>query len=376
MNIGILKEIKKDEHRVAITPSGASTLISRGHNVFVETGSGDRADASDDAYKAVGAIVVESARAVSENVDILTKVKEPQPEEFNVFREVQTLFCYMHSETRLPLIEMLLEKRITGIALENIQTDDGRFPVLEPMSIIAGQHAVLLGSEFLQSPHGGNGVSLIRFPGLKPASVVVLGAGPAGQAAARTAAALGSNVVLTEVSVDRMRYLAPLLPANVTIINANSPDVHEAILTADMIVHTTTIPPNSDYHIITKAMLPKMKKGAVIMDVNANINGGVETTDRHTTHSEPVWEVDGIIHYAVTNIASAVAATASRAFEAAHLPWLLLLADTGVIRALQSNTPMRRGLTSINGTLCWHKAGTMQNLEWKEPESALPGFNK
>lgn len=375
MNIGVLKEIKQDEYRVAITPDGASTLISRGHNVFVETGSGNSADASDEAYEAVGATIMESPRAVSENVDILTKVKEPQPDEFHVFREVQSLFCYMHSERKLPLIEMLLEKRITGIALENIQTDSGRFPVLEPMSIIAGQQAILFGSQYLQSTLEGNGVSLVRFPGLKPATVVVLGAGIAGEAAARTAAALGSNVILTEISVERMRYLAPLLPANVTLINANSPDVHDAIISADMIVHATNIAPNSDYHIITRDMLRLMKRGAVIMDINGNVNGGVESIDHHSTHSEPVWEEEDIIHSAITNMASAVAATASRAFEMAHLPWLLKLADNGVIRSLQANAPLRRGLTSINGTLCWHLAGTMQNLEWKKPEEAVPGIS-
>ncbi len=371
MNIGVLKEIKQDEYRVALTPSGAATLISRGHNIFVETGCGDRADASDTAYEAVGATVMESARSVSENVDILTKVKEPQPEEFHVFREVQTLFSYIHSETRLPLIEMLLEKRITGIAMENVRTDDGRFPLLEPMSIIAGQQGVILGSQYLQAPNGGNGVSLIRFPGLKPANVVVLGAGPAGEAAARTAAGLGSNVLLTEISADRIRYLAPLLPGNVTLIHANSPDVYDAILTADMVVHTTTIPPNSNYHIITRDMLPKMKRGAVIVDVTANLGGGVETIDHYTSHSDPVWEVDGVIHYAVTNIPSAVAATASRAFETAHLPWLMQLADTGVVRSLQANPPLQRGLTSFNGTLCWHEAGTMQDLPWKDPEDVI-----
>ena len=371
MRIGVLKEVKADEYRVALTPDGVAALIGRGHEVYVQAGAGVHADGSDTAYEAAGATVLPDAHAVSLQSDLITKVKEPQPEEFSIFRDGQILFSYVHSETRLPLIETLLNKKITAIALENVRTDEGRFPLLEPMSIIAGQQGTLIGGEFLHSRHGGKGVSLVRFPGLPPANVVVLGAGPAGEAAARTAAGIGASVVMSELSQDRIRHLMPILPANISLVHASSPAVAEAILRADLIVHTTTIPPNSDYHIIPRAMLKEMRPGAVIVDVTANLCGGVETIDRYTTHSDPVWEVDGILHYSVSNIPSAVAATASRAYENAHLPWLIQIAAKGAETALRENPALLRGLTSMEGTLCWHESGTMQGLEWTEPEQFM-----
>ncbi|SOB60233.1 Alanine dehydrogenase [Pseudodesulfovibrio profundus] len=371
LRIGVLKEVKAGENRVALTPGGVKTLAGDGHELFVEAGAGARCDAPDAEYQAAGAIIVPDAMAVSENSDLLTKVKEPQPEEFDIFREGQILYSYVHSETRLPLIRTLLDKKITAIALENVRTDDGRFPLLEPMSIIAGQYGVMIGGEYLQCRHGGRGISLVRFPGLPPAKVVVLGAGPAGESAARTAAGLGAQVTLTELSFDKIRELTPVLPANIKLVNASEPSVHDEILEADMVVHTTTIPPDSSYHIIPRTMLPQMKRGSVIVDVTANLRGGVESIDRYTTHADPVWEVDGVIHYAVTNIPSAVAATASRAYEAAHLGWLRQVAAKGAKTALAENPPLLRGLTAAEGILSWHEAGTMQQLDWMEPHKAL-----
>lgn len=370
MNIGVLKELSPDEHMVALTPLGAATLIKHGHNVFVATGCGEHADASDEAYQAAGAIVMENAREVSENVDILTKVQPPLPEEFNVFREVQTLFSYIHSETRLPLIEMLLEKRITGIAMENIQDNDGRFPIIEPMTRITGQHSIFMASQHLLSTNGGNGVSILRIPGQQPATIIVLGANIAGEAAARSAASYGANVILADNNNERIQQLAPLLPTNITLRHAETFDLEQQLPTTDVIINSIPASPDTDTPSLTRNMLHLMKRGAVIIDIAPRL-GNVESISQPTSHNEPAFEEEGVIHLAIPNIPSAVAATASRALETAHLPWLLELANTGVIRALKANGPMRCGLTSFNGTLCWSGAAEKQGLPWKHPDDVL-----
>lgn len=371
MRIGLLKETKPQEYRVPLTPESVRRLTEKGHEVGVQKTAGAGAGFPDDRYESAGARILEGAVAVSEASDILVKVKEPIESDFSVFRNGQTLFCFLHSETRPKLVDMLLDKRITAVAFENITLADGSAPLLAPMSILAGQHGVLQGMIYLCNHKGGAGRSLVAYPGLEPAHVVVFGAGQAGYSAALVAASLGAHVDLFEIDRKRIRAIAPLLPKNIQPLHIDSVDIGRFVREADMVVNTATIPPDSDRHLIDRALLSRMKKGAVIVDVTANLRGAIETVDRYTTHEDPVWEVDGVIHYAVTNIPSSVAHTASQALSMEVLPFLMEMADKGPMAALKENGSLLRGLTAVNGILTWHEAGTFLNRSWQTPEEAI-----
>jgi alanine dehydrogenase len=371
MRIGVLKEVKPDEYRVALLPQGVRTLCSDGHTILVQSRAGVGAGAPDEDYLAAGAEIVVTPEQMTSNVEMVLKIKEPIEPEFPIFRDNQILFCYLHSETRPKLIDMLLKKRLTAIAFENVRLADDSLPLLTPMSIIAGQQGILQGMSFLCNHKGGRGVSLVAYPGLEPARVVVLGAGQAGFAAAKTAAALGAEVTLFELNVRRIFQISEILPKNIRLLHIASVPLDSYIMQADMVVHTTSIPPNNPSHLIDRKLLKKMKKGAVIVDVTANLRGAVETVDHYTTHADPVWEVEGIIHYAVTNIPGTVAATASQALAIETLPYIAEIGNKGVLQALQDNKALLQGLTAINGTLTWHEAGVMQKRAWFEPEKAV-----
>lgn len=371
MKIGVLKETKPEEYRVPLVPAGAATLIERGHSVWVQAAAGVGAGFADEDYRQAGAAIVASAADVTTAADLLLKVKEPTPPEFAGFRTGQALFCYLHSETRPQLLDLLLERRLTAIAFENVRAADGSLPLLAPMSIIAGQQAILQGAQFLCNHRGGVGTSLVAYPGLEPPRVVVLGAGVAGWHAALTAAGLGAEVALFEIDLDRIRRITPHLPPNVRVLHSLSVELGPYLARADLIVNTATVPPASERHLIDRSMLKRLQPGTVIVDVTANLGGAVETIDRYTSHNDPVWSVDGVIHYAVTNIPGTVARTASRALAMAVLPVLLELADLGVLPALRENPALCAGLTAIAGRLTWHEAGRMQDRPWIEPERAV-----
>ncbi len=371
MRIGILKETKPQEYRVPLTPESIKRLTGRGHEVFVQKTAGVGAGFPDREYESAGARILDGPQAVSDASDILVKVKEPIESDFAVFGNDQNLFCFLHSETRPKLVDMLLDKRITAVAFENITLPDGSAPILTPMSILAGQHGVLQGMMFLCNHKGGAGRSLVAYPGLEPARVVVFGAGQAGFSAAQVAASLGAQVHLFEIDRKRIQAISPLLPKNIQVLHIDSVDLEPYVRAADMVVNTATIPPNSDRHLIDRGLLSRMKKGAVIVDVTANLKGAIETVDRYTTHDDPVWEVDGVIHYAVTNIPSSVAHTASQALSMEALPFLMEMADKGPMEALKENPALLRGLTAANGILTWHEAGTFLERPWQTPEEAI-----
>jgi len=371
MKIGVLKETKPEEYRVPLVPAGAAALIERGHSVWVQAAAGVGAGFADEAYRQAGAELVATAADVYAAADLLLKVKEPTPPEFAGFRTGQALFCYLHSETRPQLVDLLLERQLTAIAFENVRASDGSLPLLAPMSIIAGQQAIVQGMQFLCNHRGGVGTSLVAYPGLEPPRVVVLGAGVAGWHAALTAAGLGAEVALFEIDLERIRQIAPGLPANVRVLHSLSVDLEPYLVRANLIVNAATVPPASDRHLIDRSLLKRLQPGTVIVDVTANLGGAVETIDRYTTHDDPVWQVDGVIHYAVTNIPGTVARTASRALAMAVLPYLLELADLGVPRALLENPALCSGLTAIAGRLTWQEAGRMQDRPWIEPERAV-----
>ncbi len=371
MIVGIVKEIKPQEYRVALLPKGVSFLVERGHQVVVERGCGAGAGYSDGDYREAGASVAGAAPEVFSAAELIVKVKEPVAEEFPLFRDKQILFSYLHSETRPGLVDMLLGKRVSAIAFENIRDRDGSFPLLAPMSVIAGQQAVLQGLQFLCNHRGGIGINLAAYPGLEPARVVVFGAGPAGLNAARVAAALGAEVVLFEISNQRIAQVSRELPANVRLLHIQGVDSDPYVCAADLVVNAATIAPDSSHHLIPRSLLAKMKRGAVIVDVTANLKGAVESVDHYTTHDDPVWVVDGVVHYAVNNIPGTVARTASQALAAAVLPYLVAIADRGLLAALAEDEGLARGLTTMGGVLAWHQAGVLQKRPWRPPTELI-----
>lgn len=371
MLIGIPKEIKPEEYRIALLPQGVRLLTQLGHSVLVQKGAGIGAGYSDEDFELAGARAVLEADTVFQEAELIVKVKEPIEQEYDFFRDGLTLFCYLHSETRPALVELLLNRKTTAIAFENVRLEDGTFPLLAPMSIIAGQQAVFQGMQFLWNHRGGIGKSMVAYPGLEPPRVVVLGAGQAGLYAAKVAAALGADVAVFEISATRIQSIAAQLPANIHLLHIQTVALEPYIRAADMVINTATVPPNSSNHLIDRQMLSKMQQGAIIVDVTANLKGAVETIDHYSTHDEPVWEVDGIIHYAVTNIPGTVARTASQALSSAVLPYLVQLAEQGPVAALHNDAALLQGLTTISGILTWHQSGEFQNRNWCSPEVAL-----
>ncbi len=356
---------------MALPPDAVATLVADGHRVVVEQGAGAAAGYPDDQYTAAGAVCLGAAADVHGAADLVVKVKEPQPAEFGFFRPGLGLFCYLHSETRPALVEALLGRRVTAIAFENVRMADGTLPLLAPMSVIAGQQAVLQAAALLCNHRGGPGVSLVAYPGLEPPLVVVIGAGNAGLAAARVAAALGAEVALFEGSPARRHALAGALPAAVRLCDAGTVPLESFVCRADLVIHATTLPPNTPTHLIGRDLVRRMKPGSLIVDITANLRGPVETIDRYTTHEDPVYTVDGVRHYAVPNIPGTVARTASQALAMAVLPFVRTLARLGLRAALVQSAELRAGLTSIDGALTWREAGAFLGLPWVPPEAAL-----
>ena len=371
MRIGIPTEIKAQEFRVALPPAAAEVLVRAGHQVLVQRGAGSGAGFPEAQFEAAGTQIVGSAAELYGSADLVVKVKEPLEAEFPLFRPGQGLFCYLHAETRPALVQALLGARVTGIAFENVRLADGSLPLLTPMSVIAGQQAILQAAPFLCNHRGGNGLSLVAYPGLEPARVVVIGAGQAGFEAARVAAALGAEVALFEVNPARIQALQAHLPPGVRLYHSGSVPLAAHLRRADLVVHTTTWPPNTPTHLIDRDLVRAMKPGSVIVDVTANLRGAVETVDRYTSHSDPVYRVDGVIHYVVPNIPGTVAHTASQALAMAVLPYVRKLAQHGLRDALARSPDLLAGLSCIAGVLTWHEAGEFLGLPWTPPDKAL-----
>ncbi len=368
MIIGVLKEIKTEEYRVSMIPGGVRQLVQKSHEVVIQSRAGLGAGYANEAYQEAGAQIAETASEVTERAKLIVKIKEPLESEFPLFHDRQSLFGYLHSEIRPALVDMLLKKQITAIAFENVMLPDGSFPLLSPMSILAGQQAVLQGMQFLWNHKGGIGKSLVSYPGLEPAQVVVLGAGHAGTRAALVAAALGCTVSLFEIDRKRIRSLSLALPPNIRLLHTETVSLSAYVCQADMVINATTVPPHSPTHLIDRDMVGRMKKGSVIVDLTANLKGAIETVDHYTTHNDPVWEANRVIHYAVSNIPGTVAQTASQALSLELMPYLIEIADKGILTALKDNSALRAGLTAVDGKLTWKDAGILQNRLWCPPE--------
>ena len=348
MIVGVPKEIKEAENRVGLTPAGAQALAARGHRVLVQAGAGAGTGLDDDAYARAGAQLLRDPVEIFARAELILKVKEPLPPEIPLLRPSQTLFTYFHLAPAPELTKALLERRIVAVAYETVETADGRHPLLEPMSEVAGKMAVHVGAHYLAKPLGGRGVLLGGVPGVPPATVVILGGGTVGYNAARVAAGMGAWVYLLDVNTTRLRRLDELLPDNVTTLIANPQTIEECVRRADLLVGSVYVAGAKAPRLVTRAMVGSMKRGAVIVDVAVDQGGCVETT-RPTTHLDPVYVVDGVVHYCVANMPGAYARTSTFALTNVTLPYAERLAGRGWWWAARESPEIARGLNLIHG---------------------------
>lgn len=373
MIIGIPKEIKNWENRVSLTPSGAKTLITNGHKVLVQTSAGEGSGFSDDEYKAAGAELLLNIEEVYQESEMIIKVKEPQESEYELLKEGQLLFTYLHLAVEPKLTQALLKHKINGVAYETIQTANGELPLLTPMSEIAGRMAVQIGASFLEKPHGGRGVLLGGVPGVMPADVVIIGGGVVGLNATKIAFGMGANVTVLDLNLNRLRYFDDIFHGKVKTLMSNSSNIELCTSYADLLVGAVLIPGAKAPHLVTEAMVKNMKKGSVIVDVAIDQGGIIETIDKVTTHENPVYEKYGVMHYSVANIPGAVARTSTIALTNATLPYALRLANQGFTKAVKSCEELAKGVNTCQGNLVSQPVAVSLGLEHIEL-SALIGF--
>ena len=348
MKIGIPKEIKNNENRVGMTPAGVSELVKHGHEVYVQHTAGEGSGFSDEEYVAVGASILPTIEETYAIADMIIKVKEPIAPEYPLVKRGQLLFTYFHFACDRELTEAMIASGGICLAYETVQLNNGALPLLIPMSEVAGRMAIVNGSYYLQKTKGGKGKLICGVPGVKPAKVLVLGGGVVGEAAARVAAGMGANVIITDISLPRLRQLEMELPATVTALYSSRHNIEKELADVDIVVGSVLIPGDITPHLITRDMLKKMEPGTVLVDVAID-QGGCFETSLPTTHSEPVYTVDGIIHYAVANIPGAVPNTSTMALTNATLKYALALADKGWQRACREDPALYRGLNIVEG---------------------------
>ncbi|MBK7487313.1 MAG: alanine dehydrogenase [Nitrospira sp.] len=350
MIIGVPKEIKDYEYRVSLTPDGARVLLQAGHRVVVEPSAGQGSGFSDDAYRQAGVQVAGSKAEVFQQADLIVKVKEPQLSECVLFRPGQVLFTYLHLASLPDLTKALVAADITAIAYETVEARDHSLPMLRPMSEIAGRLAVQIGAHYLGTVQGGRGLLLAGVPGVPPAHVVVLGAGVVGTSAVRIAVGMGARVTVINLDLDRLRFLDDLYGGRIATCAATESAIERAVVDADLVIGAVLVPGARAPKVVSRALVKKMKPGSVIVDVAVDQGGCCETT-RPTTHSDPVYVVDGVLHYCVTNMPGIVPHTSTLALTNTTLPYIVRLASEGVEKAIRSDPGLAKGVNVMNGRI-------------------------
>lgn len=348
MIVGIPKEIKVDEYRVALVPVGVEELVEHGHRVLVEKGAGSGSGIADEEYVRAGAELVEGMEAIYKRADMVVKVKEPLPEEYPHLRENQIIFTFFHFAASSTLTKALISSQAVALAYETIRDEKGGHPLLTPMSEVAGRMSIQEGAKYLEKPMEGRGILLGGVPGVTPAEVVVIGGGVVGTNAAKVAAGLGARVTIMDIHLDRLRYLDDIMPENVITLMSNIQNIREKVREADLLIGAVLIEGAKTPVLITRKMISTMKPGAVVVDVSIDQGGCVETS-RPTTHSNPIYKVDEVIHYCVTNMPGAVGRTSTYALTNASLPYVLEVADKGYEGAARENPAIRNGLNIVRG---------------------------
>ena len=364
MIIGVPKEIKDHESRVGITPAGVKALSEAGHKVLVETHAGELSAFPDDEYQSAGAEIVGSAHNVWGMAEMVVKVKEPVASEYGFFRPDLTLFTYLHLAPLPELTDKLLSNKVTGIAYETIRDRNNTLPLLTPMSEVAGRMSVQVGATFLEKERGGRGVLLGGVPGVPPANVCIIGGGIVGTNAAKIALGMGAKVTLVDLNLNRLRELDDIFGGRVFTLASNSYNVAHATREADLVIGGVLIPGAAAPKIVTAAMVANMKKGAVIVDVAIDQGGCIQTA-RPTTHSDPSYEVNGVVHYCVTNMPAAVPNTSTLALTNATFPYVLKIAQMGARQAIQADTGTAEGVNTFAGTLTYQAVAQSQGRQYR-----------
>jgi alanine dehydrogenase len=348
MIVGVPKEVKEDEYRVAMLPVGVEELVQRGHQVFVQTGAGVGSGLLDEAYAEAGATLVDSASEVFERAELIVKVKEPQASEFPMIRKQQAIFTYFHFAADRKLTQAMIDSQATCLAYETLRDSQGRLPLLTPMSEVAGRMSIQAGAKYLEKPQMGRGILLGGVPGVPPAHITVLGGGVVGANAARIAAGFRADVNILDVNLDRMRYLDDVMPPNVNVIYSDRYNIREQLKLADLVIGSVLIPGAKAPYLVRKDDLKLMKPGSVIIDVAIDQGGCVETS-KPTTHKNPTYIVDEVLHYCVTNMPGAVGRTSTFALCNVTLPWVVQLAQSGIEKAIAQSRPLQESLNVRDG---------------------------
>jgi alanine dehydrogenase len=364
MKVGIPKEIKNNENRVGMTPAGVAAMTARGHEVFVQHTAGDGSGFSDDEYVGAGAKIVPTIEDVYREAEMIVKVKEPIEPEYNLVRKGQLLFTYFHFACEKELTDTMLKSGAICLAYETVQLPNGSLPLLQPMSEVAGRMATLNGAYYLQKTKGGKGKLISGVPGVSPARVLVLGGGVVGEAAARMAAGLGADVTIADISLPRLRQLDIETPANVHTLYSSSHNIRQQLPTVDIVIGSVLVPGDKTPHLITRDMLKSMEPGTVLVDVAID-QGGCFETSRPTTHSEPVYTEEGIVHYCVANIPGAVPNTSTLALTNATLRYALSLADKGWRKACQDDSSLAKGLNIVEGKVVYKAVADVFGLPYE-----------
>ncbi|MFT5728006.1 MAG: alanine dehydrogenase [Desulforhopalus sp.] len=370
MIVGILKEIKVLENRVCMVPTGVATMIANGHKVVVEKSAGAGAGYPDSDYIAAGASIVATPKEVYDTSDMVMHVKEPQPSEYGMIREGQIVFTYLHLAADLPQTEGLIKAKSINIAYETIEKEDGSLPLLVPMSEVAGRMAAQEGAKYLEMPQGGMGILLGGVKGVAPATVVVIGGGVVGVNAAKMAAGLGAQVYMLDTNLERLAYLDDTMPANVFPIMSNPAILREYVTKADLVIGAVLIPGAKAPKLITKDMLKDMKNGSVIVDVAIDQGGCIETS-KATTHADPTYVIDGVVHYCVANMPGAVAKTSTLALTNATLPYAVQIANKGWKKACTDNVELERGLNVVEGKITYKAVAEAFGLDYTPAADVL-----
>jgi alanine dehydrogenase len=365
MIIGVPKEIKDHETRVGLVPSGVSALCEQGHTVLVETNAGAGSSIPDAEYTEAGARMVQSAAEVWSRAELVVKVKEPQPAECDYFRPGLILFTYLHLAPLPELTGRLLASRMNALAYETIREEDGSLPLLTPMSEVAGRMSVQVGAQYLEAPNGGRGILLGGIPGVGPANVVILGGGVVGHNAARIATGLGADVTIIDKNLNRLREVDDIYNGHVMTLASNRWTIGEAVRNADLVIGAVLVPGASAPRLVRREMISKMKPGAVVVDVAID-QGGCFETSRPTTHSDPTYFVDGVLHYCVSNMPAAVPHTSTLGLTNATIPYLLTLAELGLERACEESAAIREGVNTYQGEVVCPAVAESQGRSWKE----------
>lgn len=363
MNVGTLKEIKTGENRVGLTPAGAAALVKAGHTVYVETNAGKNSGFSDSEYGEAGARMLNTAKDVFERSDMIIKVKEPIGPEFEMLRENQILFTYLHLAAEPKVTEMLLRKKVTGIAYETIELDNLELPLLTPMSEVAGRMSIQIGAHYLERTYGGSGRLLSGAPGTLPANVTIIGSGIAGVNAAKMAHGIGARVTIIGRNLQQLRYIDDIFHGEVTTLMSNAYNIERAVTNSDLVVGTVAITGAAAPKLVTRDMIKKMRKGSVIVDISIDQGGSCETS-RPTSHTNPTYLEEGVIHYCVTNMPGAVPHTSTLALTNATLPYALKLAN-GFEKAVREDKTLAKGVNTYKGKLANKEVAEALGLKYE-----------